>query len=101
MAIEDLMNKRILYHYTEGVDWAYGVWYRSRNRIVYRVVTGPLAGRTNYVRGWYQEIAPGEIYKVSWMEETGTIVTQTLDLKRKMIWTFVAFSKGHFVSPTW
>ncbi|KAL6232490.1 hypothetical protein BDW75DRAFT_19248 [Aspergillus navahoensis] len=95
MGIEDLMNKRVLYHYTEGVDWAYEMWYRSPERVVYRVVSGPLAGRTNYVRAWYQEIYPGKMYKVSWMEETGTIVTQTIDIQEKKLWTFAAFTKGH------
>ncbi|KAF3026154.1 hypothetical protein E8E15_007780 [Penicillium rubens] len=33
MGIEDLMNKRIQYHYTEGVDWSYEMWYRSPDRL--------------------------------------------------------------------
>lgn len=28
-------------------------------------------------------------------KETGTIVSQTIDVKEKKIWTFAAFSKGH------
>jgi hypothetical protein len=39
-----------------------------KDRMVYRAVSGPLAGRTNYVKAWYQEIYPKKMYKVSWME---------------------------------
>ncbi|KAH7019618.1 Calycin-like protein [Ilyonectria destructans] len=95
MGIEDLMNTRVQYHYTEGIDWSYELFYRSPERLVYRVVTGPLAGRTNYVRAWYQEIIPKRMYKISWMEETGTIVSQIIDLVEKKVWTWGAFSKGH------
>jgi hypothetical protein len=29
--------------------------------------------------------------------ETGTVVSQTIDLQEKKVWTFAAFSKGHHV----
>ncbi|KPI40886.1 putative sterigmatocystin biosynthesis monooxygenase stcW [Cyphellophora attinorum] len=115
MAIEDLMNTRIRYHYTAGLDWEFEMWYRSPERVVYRMITGKLAGRVNYVRAWYQEIVPKRIYKISWLEgrrncvpipteevftpvrvtETGTVVSQTIDLETKKVWSFAAFSKGH------
>ncbi|KAJ5022935.1 Calycin-like protein [Bipolaris maydis] len=95
MGLEGILNKRVQYTYTQGLDWSFEIWYRSDDRVVYRVRTGPLEGRVNYVRAWYQEIILERLYKVSWLEETGTVVSQTIDLEEKKIWTFAAFSKGH------
>ncbi|KAH7230336.1 Calycin-like protein [Fusarium solani] len=70
------------------------MYYRSKDRVVYRVVSGPLAGRINYVQAYYHAVREN-VFNITWLEETGTIVTQTLDLENKRIFTTAAFSKGH------
>lgn len=37
------------------------------------------------------------LHRALTLAETGTVVSQTIDLEEKKIWTFAAFSKGHHV----
>lgn len=91
---------------------------KCRTRIVYAIHGGPMAGRKNYQRAYYQQVRPN-LWLCSWVEETGTTVTITLDIEHKRsgsrclhllcavetdvywsrITTFMAFSKGHWMEP--
>jgi phenolic acid decarboxylase len=53
-----------------------------------------MAGRANFQHCYVQEVREDEIYQISWLEETGTIVSIIVDLAKKHITTFMAFSKG-------
>ena len=46
-----------------------------------------------------QEVRTDEIYQISWLEETGTVVSIIADLTQKRITTYMAFSKGHWENP--
>ena len=52
----------------------------------------------SFQTAYYQRIRPN-LWQISWVEETGTSVTITLDIEQKRITTFMAFSKGHWEQP--
>ncbi|KAK4698623.1 hypothetical protein P7C70_g7651, partial [Phenoliferia sp. Uapishka_3] len=60
--------------------WKYEFWVKNHERIVYAIHGGPMAGRKNYQTAYYQRIREN-LWQVSWIEETGTTVTITLDRK--------------------
>lgn len=44
---------------------------------------------------YYQRIRP-DLWQISWLEETGTVVSMALDLTAKRVTTFMSFSWGHW-----
>lgn len=65
----------------------------------YDIHGGPMAGRANYQKADYQCVRPGEIWTISWLEETGTIITIVYDIPNAKITTTLGFSKGHWTCP--
>ncbi|KAL0487288.1 padC [Acrasis kona] len=93
---EELSNKHFQYTYDNG--WKYEFWVKSKSLIVYKIHGGPMAGRSNYQTLYVQRIRKN-LWQLSWLEETGTIVSLVLDIEEKRITTFMAFSKGHWTKP--
>ena len=91
--LSEIIGKHIVYKYGElGV---YEAYFQSDQLFVYSIHGGPMKGRSNYQKAYYQKIRE-HIYNVSWIEETGTIVTITVDLELKKVHCFIAFSQGHW-----
>ncbi|KAJ3101571.1 hypothetical protein HK100_004517 [Physocladia obscura] len=104
--MNDIENLHLLYDYDAhnvetGVPekWRYEMWFRSEDRIVYAIHGGPMKGRRNYQKADYQCIRPGELWQISWLEETGTVVSLVFDIAKQRITTFMSFSKGHWTRP--
>ncbi|KAJ9122770.1 hypothetical protein QFC24_004200 [Naganishia onofrii] len=85
--------------YTYDNGWKYEFWLKSEKRIVYAIHGGPMSGRKNYQTCAVQEVRTGEIFQISWVEETGTVVSIIVDLTQKRITTYMAFSRGHWDYP--
>ncbi|KAK1921673.1 phenolic acid decarboxylase [Papiliotrema laurentii] len=94
MGLDFIINKRLEYTYDNG--WTYRFWLKSESRIVYEISGGPMNGRNNYQTCYVQEIRPEELYKISWVEETDTVVSMTIDFPAKRLFTIIAFSQGHW-----
>ncbi|KAI9331040.1 Calycin-like protein [Zopfochytrium polystomum] len=99
----DLLDLRLVYDYDafdrdtgKPQKWRYEAWYCSEDRIVYSIKSGPMGGRKNFQKAEYQCVRPGELWQISWLEETGTIVSMTVDLVRKTVTSMIAFSRGHW-----
>ncbi|GAA6032840.1 hypothetical protein NBRC10512_005358 [Rhodotorula toruloides] len=87
---EELLNKHLEYTYDNGEFWV-----PNHERIVYAIHGGPMSGRSNYQTAYYQRIRP-DLWQISWLEETGTVVSMALDLTAKRVTTFMSFSWGHW-----
>ncbi|BGP21350.1 phenolic acid decarboxylase [Rhodotorula toruloides] len=90
---EELFNKHLEYTYDNG--WKYEFWVPNYERIVYTIHGGPMSGRSNYQTAYYQRIRPN-LWQISWLEETGTVVSMALDLTEQRVTTFMSFSWGHW-----
>jgi phenolic acid decarboxylase len=101
----DVRDNHIIYDYdAQDKDgnpekWRYEMWFFSSDRVIYAIHGGPMAGRSNYQRATYQCVRPGELWQVSWLEETGTVVSVVYDLKEHKLSTVIAFSEGHWRHP--
>ncbi|THH13743.1 hypothetical protein EW146_g6499 [Bondarzewia mesenterica] len=84
--------------YTYGNNWSYEMFFHSPTRCVYRIHSGPLAGRTNFQHAHYQKIRDN-IWQCSWLEETGTVVSMVVDFDQRTVTTFGAFARGHWDHP--
>ncbi|KAM0221189.1 hypothetical protein ACHAQD_005542 [Fusarium lateritium] len=99
---KDILDTHLIYDYdatdAEGnpEKWRYEMWFFSKDRIVYAIHGGPMAGRTNYQTVAYQCIRPGELWQINWLEETGTVVSAVYDITNKTMNSVLAFSKGHW-----
>ncbi|KAI0045092.1 hypothetical protein FA95DRAFT_172046 [Auriscalpium vulgare] len=116
MPLSDIINKSFYYTYDDG-GWRYQFWLKSASRIIYTIHGGPMEGRSNYQQCHILEVRESEIFQISWVEgqlssfsppshthphnlkETDTIVSLIVDLPRKRITTFGAFSHGHWSRP--
>ncbi|GAA5888879.1 hypothetical protein JCM6882_002888 [Rhodosporidiobolus microsporus] len=78
--------------------WKYEFWVKNHLRIVYAIHGGPMAGRRNYQTAYYQRERPN-LWQISWVEETGTTVTITLDIELRRVTTSMFFSYGHWACP--
>lgn len=92
----ELKNKHFVYRYDNG--WDYEFYVPNDQRIVYKISGGPMAGRSNYQTTYYQRIQ-ANMWQISWLEETGTIVSLVLDINNKRVTTLIAFSQGHWENP--
>ncbi|KAH9807334.1 phenol acid carboxylase [Teratosphaeria destructans] len=100
---KDIKDVHLLYDYDavnektgEHEKWRYEMWFFSKDRIVYAIHGGPMAGRYNYQSCIYQCIRPGELWQCNWLEETGTICSLVYDIPKGTITTLLGFSKGHW-----
>ncbi|KAL1918643.1 uncharacterized protein VTP21DRAFT_2665 [Calcarisporiella thermophila] len=89
----DIIGKHVIYEY--GQLGRYEAYFQSENIIVYAIYGGPMQGRYAYQKAYYQKIRD-DIYNVSWVEETGSVVTITYDFGQKLVHGFIAFSEGHW-----
>lgn len=101
----DIHDTHLIYDYDaedasgNPEKWRYEMWFQHKERIVYAIHGGPMAGRINYQTCSYQCIRPGELWQCNWLEETGTICSLVYDIKLKKITTLLGFSKGHWDNP--
>ncbi|TFK51195.1 phenolic acid decarboxylase [Heliocybe sulcata] len=86
------------FKYTYGLGWTYEMYFRSLTRCVYRIHSGPLAGRVNFQHAHYQKVRDN-VWQCSWLEETGTVVSMVIDFDQQTIHTFGAFTRGHWDHP--
>ncbi|KAH6896054.1 Calycin-like protein [Thelonectria olida] len=99
---EDMRDTHLIYDYDardeEGnpEKWRYELWFFSDNRCIYAIHGGPMAGRINYQTAAYQCVRPGEVWQISWLEETGTVVSLVYDIVKGTISGLLSFSKGHW-----
>jgi phenolic acid decarboxylase len=99
---KDINDQHLVYDYdaqdNEGnpEKWRYEIWFFSKDRVVYAIHGGPMAGRINYQRATYQCIRPGELWQINWLEETGTVVSIVYDIINQKITTLISFSEGHW-----
>ena len=98
----DLQNRHLIYDYLTQNDqgdpetWRYEMWFYNADRIVYKIHSGPMAGRSNYQAATYQCIRPGELWQCNWLEETGTLCSMVYDIVQRRVSTMIAFSKGYW-----
>jgi hypothetical protein len=99
---KDIRDTRLVYDYDaqdkngSSEKWRYELWLFSDTRVVYAIHSGPMAGRRNYQRATYQCIRPGELWQISWLEETGSVVSTVYDIKGMKMSTLISFSEGHW-----
>jgi phenolic acid decarboxylase len=99
---KDIRDTHLIYDYDAQDEdgnpekWRYELWCISSDRVVYAIHGGPMAGRINYQQATYQCIRPGELWQISWLEETGTVVSAVYDITNKKMTTLISFSEGHW-----
>ncbi|KAH6867718.1 Calycin-like protein [Thelonectria olida] len=102
---QDMRDTHLIYDYdaqdSEGnpEKWRYELWFFSDKSVVYAIHGGPMAGRYNYQTAAYQCVRAGEIWQISWLEETGTTVSLVYDITKGTINGLLNFSKGHWNYP--
>ena len=80
--IAPLVGKHLIYTYANG--WQYEVYIRNDREFDYRIHDGPLAGRwVNKQAAHIVRLGDG-IYKWSWDEPTGTVVSLAVNLKERI-----------------
>ena len=81
--IAPLIGKHIIYTYANG--WQYEVYIKSDRAFDYRIHDGPVAGRwVNDQETHIVRLADG-VYKWSWNEPTGTIVSLAVNLGERVL----------------
>ncbi|KAH7295992.1 hypothetical protein KP509_26G002600 [Ceratopteris richardii] len=94
--LSGLLGKHIMYTYTNG--WSYELYYKNSETIDYHVRSGPIQGRM--VKGQKATIKRfktarrshgSPVYMVSWVEPTGTCVTQVLNVHDLEVNTTIFF----------
>ncbi len=99
---KDLLDVHLIYDYNAEDEngtpekWRYEIWVFSKDRVVYEIHGGPMAGRSNFQTCSFQCIRPGELWQCNWLEETGTIVSLVYDIPSRRITTLIGFSKGKY-----
>lgn len=61
--------------------------------VSWEALSGPAQGRTGTERTYVHALSP-TTYFVSWVEASGTTVSQVLDLDSRRVWAFVTYPTG-------
>lgn len=85
-----LTGKRLRFKYRSGLEVA-GIY--EAGSVAWEAFTGPAQGSKGTERTHAAEIAPG-IHFVSWVEASGTTVSQVIDLNALAVWCFVTYDTG-------
>ena len=81
--IAPIVGKHIIYTYANG--WQYEVYLRNDRQVDYRIHDGPVAGRWVNRQDAHIVRLADDIYKWSWHEPTGTIVSLAINLAEKRL----------------
>jgi len=92
----DIIGKKLAYVFDTG--WEYHIYYENDHKVTYYIASGPAGGRFAYQEAIYAEIVPG-IFNVVWYEETGTLVSQVVNLNARKINGFIAFPQWVWRNP--
>lgn len=66
----------------------------SADSVRWEALAGPAKGSTGSERTYVQALSPTTWF-VSWVEASGTTVSQILDLDARKVWAFVTFAAGN------
>lgn len=83
-----LIGKKLRFDYDSGLQ-VIG-HYSESTEVTWEALTGPAKGTTGRESVNMAEVAPN-IFFVNWVEESGTTVSQVLDLDRSRATAFVTF----------
>jgi phenolic acid decarboxylase len=83
-----LRGKRLRIRYDSGIELE--AEYPGSNELTWKALAGPAAGSEGREVYEWHEAAPG-VFFVSWLERTGTTVSQVLDLPRGQVVAYITF----------
>ena len=86
-----LVGKKLLFRYESGLEVVGR--YASADTVEWEALTGPAKGTKGTERTHTREVAPG-IFFVSWLESSGTTVSQVIDLDTHRVTAFVTYAAG-------
>ncbi len=86
-----LVGKQLLFRYESGLEVV--GHYTGEATIEWEARTGPAKGSRGTERTHAREVAPG-IFFVSWVESSGTTVSQVLDFNTHQVTAFVTYAAG-------
>ena len=81
--IAPLIGKHLIYTYANG--WQYEVYVRNERAFDYRIHDGPVAGRWVNDQAAHIVRLADNVYKWSWDEPTGTIVSLAINLDERVL----------------
>jgi hypothetical protein len=84
----NLRGRKLRFEYDNGVELT--AEYPGANELVWRALAGPAAGTEGTEIYECAEVAP-EVFFVSWLERSGTSVSQVIDLVRGALVSYVTF----------
>jgi phenolic acid decarboxylase len=86
-----LIGKTIHMTYDNGVE--FDAEYLDGSQMRWDALTGPAKGTSGIESSHIREVAP-DVYLVNWLEESGTTVSQVINLATREITAFVTFAMG-------
>ena len=89
--LKGLVGKHLIYTYDNG--WQYEIYVKNNHTLDYRIHSGLVGGR--WVTGQEAKIVElaKNIYKISWDEPTGTVVSLAINFQRRKLHGAVFFPK--------
>ena len=86
-----LTGNRYIFEYKSGLTVE--AYYPGEGVLEWKALTGPSAGSTGRENATIVEVRDG-LYFVSWLESSGTSVSNVIDLKAMRVRSFVTFAVG-------
>jgi MoaF-like len=87
----NFVGRKFHFHYASGLEVK--GHYRTASELSWEVLSGPEKGSSGAEKIYAQEVAPN-VFFVSWLEKSGTSVSQVLDLNKLQVVAFVTFDAG-------
>ncbi len=84
----NFVGKKFLFRYASGLEVTGD--YRAADEMMWEALSGPSKGRQGTEKIHALEVAPN-VFFISWLEKSGTTVSQILDLNKMKVKAFVTF----------
>jgi phenolic acid decarboxylase len=86
------VGKSLHFRYASGLEVT--GHYATASDLTWEALTGPSKGSKGTEKVHAQEVAP-KVFFISWLEKSGTSVSQVLDLNQMKVTAFVTFEGGN------
>jgi hypothetical protein len=84
-----LLGSALMFHYRSGLRIS--ATYESASQLHWHAITGPAAGQSGREQIAMAEVRP-DLFFVSWLEASGTTVSQVIDMQANTVYSYVSFN---------
>ncbi|MGW5225182.1 phenolic acid decarboxylase [Nocardia niigatensis] len=87
--LSGIVGQHLIYAYENG--WKYDLYVRNSQTVAFRCLMGPMFGRWSTAQPAKMIQLSGDMYKLAWVEPTGTVTVLIVWLRERRVHTTICY----------